>query len=188
MGTPWTDENKAALRRMLAEGKTFTEIGAVLGCTRNPAIGQAHRMGIQTRRKGLAPMVRITKVETRRTPFAPRVETPSQPLRFGPMPVIEMPAIIPMPSSPPEPGARRAQVTLLDAAFGQCRWITRRDPKRAGRDIICADATLPGRSWCAEHHARCFTRAPKKTQAQMEADERRKFAIMRKSGAARAFA
>lgn len=46
---PWTEARLEILRRMHAEDAPFSEIGAVLGCTRNACIGKARRIGLPPR-------------------------------------------------------------------------------------------------------------------------------------------
>ena len=45
----WTAENIAKLCKLWDEGKTTTEIGRVLHCTKNSVIGAAHRYGCAPR-------------------------------------------------------------------------------------------------------------------------------------------
>lgn len=44
----WTPENVPMLVEYVAAGMPYAEIGKLLGCTKNAALGKAHRMGIQT--------------------------------------------------------------------------------------------------------------------------------------------
>lgn len=48
----WTEENTAELIRLRAEGKSFSEIGRALGCTRDAAIGKLWRVQKRIRQVG----------------------------------------------------------------------------------------------------------------------------------------
>lgn len=186
---PWTEEKKTKLRELITKGHTYSEVAFRFGdgTTRSAVAGQALRMGI----KSANPWGSRPKVEKATPAKRPIVQRPSMPVVRAAAPVAAEPACSPVAppiAVPPAPPKPRERVTFLEAGFGQCRWIMRMDPKRSGGALICGHPTLPGSSWCAEHRALCFTSAPKKTQAQMEADQKRSFAMLRKSGAARAFA
>ena len=43
----WTEQRVAALEKAIAEGKSASEAGRIIGCTRNAAIGKAHRLGLR---------------------------------------------------------------------------------------------------------------------------------------------
>jgi GcrA cell cycle regulator len=42
----WTDDRIESLRRYCAENRGYTEIGTILGCGKNSALGKARRLGI----------------------------------------------------------------------------------------------------------------------------------------------
>ncbi len=89
----WTEEEDAALRRMLAEGQTFTQIGIKLGCTKNAAIGRSHR---------------IANV---RHPGRQKPPTPAKVVSFQKL-FVAKPA--------KEPRSRKLKLHQLDA--NTCRW------------------------------------------------------------------
>lgn len=45
---PWPDEKVEMLKRLVAEGMSYSAIGRAIGVSRNAAIGKAHRIGIRT--------------------------------------------------------------------------------------------------------------------------------------------
>ena len=45
----WTDERHNALKCLHRKGLSFTQIANEIGCTRNAAIGKAHRLGLSAR-------------------------------------------------------------------------------------------------------------------------------------------
>lgn len=50
----WTDARIAELERLWGEGKSASEIAGLMGLTRNAIIGKAHRLGLDSRRDGMA--------------------------------------------------------------------------------------------------------------------------------------
>jgi len=46
--TFWTEDQDAILRAKLADGKTFEQIGRVIGRTKNSCVGRADRLGIKS--------------------------------------------------------------------------------------------------------------------------------------------
>lgn len=44
----WSQEQVATLKKLKAEGKSATQIGKVLGCSRNAVIGKLHRISKDT--------------------------------------------------------------------------------------------------------------------------------------------
>lgn len=47
MSEAWTEQRLAKLKRMHAEGKSYSEMGAELGCSRNAISGKAWRFGLR---------------------------------------------------------------------------------------------------------------------------------------------
>lgn len=48
----WTQERIEDLKRLVAEGLTYAQIGALWGISRNAALGKAHRLGLKVRHGG----------------------------------------------------------------------------------------------------------------------------------------
>lgn len=44
---PWTEQNVERLKILVREGKTGSQIGKELGCTRNAVIGKIYRLGLK---------------------------------------------------------------------------------------------------------------------------------------------
>ena len=49
MSFPWDDKSNVQLTNLHEQGLSFTEIAAEMGCTRNAAIGRAHRLHLPMR-------------------------------------------------------------------------------------------------------------------------------------------
>src|SRR5262245_30832609 len=47
----WSAEKTEKLKRYWLEGLSSTQIGTILGCTRNSVIGKVHRLGLEQRYK-----------------------------------------------------------------------------------------------------------------------------------------
>ncbi len=55
---------------------------------------------------------------------------------------------------------------LLEAGYGQCRWII---SKTYAPAICCGADTVGATSWCAEHRARVMSYAPLSREARKRA-------------------
>ena len=137
----WTDEQKAILTKMWADGYSATEIGSELGKTRNGIIGQAHRLGLpkhqSTSRKSLK-------------------ETPRKPKGAYVKSKIPLPPRLVVPMTITSSG-----VSFMDAKDSQCHAIIGRDQKTdsflSGMVRYCGNPVKDG-SWCCEgHYAQYYT-------------------------------
>lgn len=76
-GTPlfdWTEKADADLRKMHADGYSFQYIAKTLGCSRNAAIGKAHRMGLVAGQLSAEQIERNARIRAERE--ANRLRTP----------------------------------------------------------------------------------------------------------------
>lgn len=130
----WTDEAIADLRRMKAEGKSFSEIATAIGApSRSACIGKAYRLGIvgKPAKSGIKPGA------------APRERKPRPP---KPAKVVAIKREPPPP--PPRLPNNRKGVPFLAARPGQCRWplwdrLTPFESKE-----ICGEPAMPGKPYC----------------------------------------
>jgi GcrA cell cycle regulator len=134
--TPWSDAEKATLRRLWADGLSAAEISQRLhGRSRNAVIGAVHRLNLETR-----------DLSTR-NPGPPRPKAkrkaPPKPL---PPPV---PIIAPQPAPWPVPDT---SITLEHVRVGQCRDIPG-DPRLGAQAIMCGAPVKFGSSYCPYHHS-----------------------------------
>lgn len=151
--------SQEAAERVSAIGKGMT-----------PADPPRSLSGQPSRQKGLTKSDQ--RIRARKRPSKPEpvqavqvvevVETePAPPILFVP------------PIKPPQPETQ-GQVRLVDAAFGQCRYLTCKDPCAVpySEHFICAAPVVPGRSWCRDHLSKVMApdqQAARKRQAQMGA-------------------
>lgn len=66
----WTVDKVEQLRRLVAEGVPYGQIGNKLGCNRNAAIGKAHRLGL-TEYRGNKPMTKPKRTRAMKPKSAP---------------------------------------------------------------------------------------------------------------------
>jgi GcrA cell cycle regulator len=135
--SPWTKEMTAELVRLVAEGRSFSQIGAALGVTRNACIGRARRIGVSYREGNVRP----------------------RPIRLAPVAsaAISPPPIPPLePAEPPAPipPAITKRVRPIDVRAGQCRWPYG-NPDESDFSF-CGKMQEIHSSYCAEHAAMAF--------------------------------
>lgn len=153
----WTEERIETLRHRHADGASFSAIGAELGCSRNAALGKAHRIGLPGRAQPATSRLQ-PKPKQRRT--AKRVE----PKAFLTAPLW---AIAPDEYSEPvldlvvPIGQRR---TLLELTAATCRWPVG-DPRQPGF-FFCGGNTLPGLPYC-HYHSRIAYQPAKRRSAPL---------------------
>lgn len=134
----WTDEAIADLRRMKAEGKSFSEIATALrGPSRNACIGKATRLGIVSA-KPSSPREKPARAARPPRERKPRPPKPPKVVAIKPEP----------PPPPPRLPDNRKGVPFLDARPGQCRWPLwdRLTPFEAKE--ICGEPAMPGKPYC----------------------------------------
>lgn len=138
----WTPERIARMRELLDKGFAFGLIAKELGCSRNSAIGKAHRLGVRTGR--YPPITAPKRPPTRQEPSEP-------PLTgiFSLRPISPRRLVKPPPAAPAGVPAGILDVT-------GCRYAVGEDAKVAGRHLFCNAATGPDTSWC-KHHAAIVT-------------------------------
>lgn len=127
----WTDERVAELKRLWETGKSASEIGKILGVSKNSVVGKAHRLKLKSRPSPI-----------RRTPFvkpkaAPRKEPPK------PQPqVIHEPAPLPAPRP------------IVGVKGPKCLWPIG-DP--GDTDFhFCEAPAVAGKPYCPQHCARAY--------------------------------
>ena len=140
----WTDEEKATLTKMWADGCPTAEIGSVLGKAKNSIIGQAHRLGLpkhqSTTRKALRESPRKPKEAyvKSRIPLPPRLVVPLVVTSSG--------------------------VSFMDAKDSQCHAVIGRDEKTdsflSGMVRYCGNPVKEG-SWCCPGHYAQFYYPPR---------------------------
>ena len=143
-GFCWTAERDDRLRALRAAGKSFSYIGADIGCGRNSAIGRAHRIGVSVprpRSAGGRPARPRPVTVPKQKPWSP----PS-----NPEPGI--PAELPPQRSRPPAGKPCGIMEVTG-----CRYIT---GDVRGEHSYCNAPRIEGVSYCPEHAVICFGRQP----------------------------
>lgn len=136
----WTPEQDNILREMAAAGKSASQIGAMVGKSRNAVCGRAHRIGAN-----LAGFSGLRYTHSRR---GKRQKLTAM--------VFKLPKDR---KAPPVTPAFRAQervtdplnLTILEVRDGLCRYPVTRDRPF----LFCGHATNGDQSYCGYHHAIC---------------------------------
>ena len=154
----WTDERVAKLRDMWLDGKSASQIAAVLanGITRNAVIGKVHRLGLSGRVKPNGQSAqRLRPAKAPSPPPPPREEIRQQPPRtHGANALAWAPLVDPRPVERPVedvviPISER--VTIMELKEDMCRWPLG-DPQ--SMDFrYCGSKSPIGVPYCA-HHSR----------------------------------
>ena len=140
----WTIDRVDTLMTMAAEGKTFSQIGAVLGVTRSCAIGKYQRIRV-ARGHVPTPRKRVLSGEApapRKVPSSRKL--PSMPATAST--VAPMPAKIALPVPAPLSGPA---VGLLDVTG--CKWPLHEDASLIGGYAFCNHDKDEGSSYCPYH-------------------------------------
>lgn len=179
----WTHERVEDLKRLVADGMTYAQIGALWGISRNAALGKAHRLGLWVGQHGGKRMV--TKTKAARVPQAakqqrarplvvPRSNVPAKRVRSAaeregtkapwrskadfnggvPLDVGTSMKILAGDAWDALPGSRPVP---LEAHKTGCRWPIG-DPLQPGFGL-CNEAT-GGKTYCEAHRARAYTTSP----------------------------
>jgi GcrA cell cycle regulator len=141
LGFVWTPKCEAWLRKLWNEHRlSASQIGSLLGITRNAVIGKARRLDLDRRN---------TANHKPRTPIADRRKRwrkrPTRPL----IKVSSMPEAIPA----PRPAVVNGQpVLLVDLRAEHCRWVLG-DPKEM---LFCGALKEDCSSYCVEHAKRAY--------------------------------
>ena len=131
----WTDERVEELRRLWDSGKSASEIGKLLGVSKNSVVGKAHRLKLQARpspiRRGVTPKA---KPAPQKEVASPRPQVASQP----------------SPQPTPQAQAKPRQATKGP----KCLWPIG-DP---GDDDFhfCEAPAVYSKPYCEEHCARAY--------------------------------
>lgn len=151
----WSDEMIIRLRALWDEGVSTAEIGRRLGVSKNAAVGKAHRLDLPERPSP------INFPSQPRAPKPVRVRAaPSLPTLACLVPAVPAPNIPtrathrePTPVQLPRPVIAVPKPAIAPSSFKTCQWIY--GDSRPAR--FCEAATQAPSSYCAEHHARCYT-------------------------------
>ena len=174
MAFAWTDERIETLRTRLAGGASMRELAAELGCTRNAAIGKAHRLGLVSSYKpplSQTPSAVRHRGETRTDrpvtlakTSSPRVTSIGNPFRKPPRPerittlaraVSEQHApalrlLASTPAAPVPPRDASHAVDFMGLTPKSCR--NPLGPKMARAEMFCGAPVKQGSVYCPTCH------------------------------------
>lgn len=140
----WTNERVTELMRLWEAGRSASEIGRLLGVSKNSVVGKAHRMKLKARpspiKRGSAPQVRRVAVA--------HIPKPAAQAPAAPKPAA---ARVSAPAPAPRPARR---VVRANGKGPNCLWPIG-DP--GDQDFhFCGAPAVPGKPYCDEHCARAY--------------------------------
>lgn len=195
--SPWTAEMDARLATMWGAGLSSARIGAELGLTKNAVIGRARRRGLPARpspigaRAGNGRKAEGATARPHRAAAYPGGLPAPEGMVRGPGGVlagdslaalgVSVPVVVaPRPVADFVAAPRLAPVIPLGRAGAvaqPCCWPIG-EPRTPGFRY-CEAPGIPGRSYCAAHHALAYVGAPApRSEAQIAAAEARRVAAL----------
>ena len=141
LGFAWTPKSEAWLRWLWNERKlTASQIGSLLGVTRNTVIGKARRMGLDRRNTAnQRKLVADRRKRWRKRPTRPLIKVEAMP---DPIPA-------------PRPAVPVGQhVLLIDLQSHHCRWPIGEPPEM----LFCGAVKNGSSSYCEAHARRAYQR------------------------------
>lgn len=134
----WSEDQLAVLREEWPRGTTGTQIGILIGKSRNAVIGKANRLKLGAR----APRNGAGRPKQEGPPRI-RKRVPKQDMATRKIPPRFYPAAIPLTTKDP--------ISIMELRYDTCR-----APVGSGLDGLvtyCGDFTFPGKPFCAGHCA-----------------------------------
>ncbi len=156
---PWSDAEIATLTDLWNRGRSATEIGVALNCTKNRVVGKVSRL----RKYGL-----ITRQMTPQNPTGPRrkgrkMKTITRHRKtedaVSEAPVRLVASSAPKPPRSVIPAPETIEVLnmrLMDMLSSHCRWPTDKDA--SGEARFCGNSATGRRAYCSHHAARMYAR------------------------------
>ena len=148
--TTWTPERIVDLKKLWTLGQPASAIAALLGnVTRNAILGKVHRLGLSNpstaRPSASATKPSLQRRSRRQSSCAKTRTAPScPPQAFKPKRRSQLPPLDPLVlNDPPQLGELKPD---------QCCW-PQGDPRKPDFHF-CGRTKIPGRPYCAHHHAR----------------------------------
>lgn len=152
---PWTPGEDTILRSMWSEGKTLTQIGAVVGRTRNSVVSRRQTLQLASRAPGVRRAYGVRSAPGGNnnpcgwSGVPKRIAAPPRPPmkpKDGNRYVPSLPVVRPV----------AAPVALMKLHRRSCRYIGERPELLTLDTRIYCGALTDGGSWCPEHRARCI--------------------------------
>ena len=140
----WTEERVAELMRLWEAGRSASEIGRLLGVSKNSVVGKAHRMKLKARP---SPIKRGSTPHVRRVAVSPVSKPAAQAAAASKAVETRVPA------QAPAPRPVRA-VARTNGKGPNCLWPIG-DP--GDQDFhFCGAPAVAGKPYCDEHCARAY--------------------------------
>lgn len=170
----WTEADRLLLADLWGQGLSASAIGLQMKRSKNSVLGAVHRMNLPGRASPI-PAKGSGAPQLRRQPM-PGVPKARGEQVLGGSALGLMPAVAAVPVAvEPKPGV----------ASRPCCWPLG-DPK--ARDFrFCEAAGVPGRPYCAEHHALAYIPQVERSAANVAADEARRAAAHARMAASGGF-
>lgn len=148
----WDDAQKSELTRLWNDKWPCRAIAAAIGVSKNAVIGQAHRLGLESRE-------RVAKPKAPRKPRTPHQRTILGKV-FAPFAYVPSAAdVVPL------------NISFADLAENSCRYPTGESPI-----TFCGHPKRAASSYCASHHALCWVPwRPTANREQVHADRINRF-------------
>jgi hypothetical protein len=142
-GMFWTDERVAQMKALHDAGRSYRQIAAELGCSRNAVSGKADRLNLPPR-----------------GPSRPRVKRQAPAIDLAAALAVAAPSVAPEPQprvlSQPEPKQEAlGTVSFAELREHHCRWILNDD---TSNPVFCGQQKS-GRSYCEAHRLLAYVRA-----------------------------
>ena len=147
----WTQADADVIRAMLIEGKTYREVGAQLGASRNAVAGVCDRFGIRaatlTSRannhvRNPKELVSKTKAKKRRTQADHVADHAAAKARASAT------------AQQLARGEHGGGIPLWELGSRCCRFST--GETEDGRILFCGEIAAPGVAWCTKHRERVY--------------------------------
>jgi GcrA cell cycle regulator len=148
----WTEEKTQQLRELWPQTLTQSQIGKILGCTKNAVQGKGHRIGLPLR-----PQVRPVRGSDGR--MVPRTVHFKNSINFGP----RVPKTLN--STPNHQESQNTPVPVCPPRLSKecCRWVvdthTLTSPTR-----YCDQPAIFNKSYCESHHTIAVKHVPKRSR------------------------
>lgn len=146
----WNDEQRQAVKALLAKGATGGVVARAMSITRNQAIGRIRR-DPEMELRGF-----LRKPKVNRTPSSPPQPKAPRPARQNVVTVAAVGDIQPLPTTPvvpakPEPKDHCHAMALIGTGRRWCKWPVATDSRVLGGFLCCGDHTLPQDVYCSKH-------------------------------------
>jgi GcrA cell cycle regulator len=156
---PWDDEKVATVVKLLGEGYSCSQIGGVIGKTRNSVIGKVFRLGLGAERMPkkagvMAPSQANGARRSRKRKLVPPLVLEMKRLAEKMRADVTSAAVLLTP--PSSSGVLGVSFEALDPKG--CRFPVNNSKTRDDPHLFCGMPQQVGSSYCPECHARCYTK------------------------------